>query len=222
MRLGRLDPRTRLFLYGAATLAALVTNAPAPLAALLAVVLVPVGVLRAVRRWLGVLRLLAPLLILLGLSSALGGTPRDAIAPVLKLLLLGTLAVALFAAITTDELADALTLLRLPPGVGFVLVGGLRYAPAVAEGWAALVDARRVRGAVIPRGLRGLPGYARLLVPAIVRALRTADELAEAMESRGFGAPGATLIADYRLRAGDWLLMALSTATLAAYVIWLR
>lgn len=217
-----LDPRTKLLLYCAATLAALVTTAPFRLAGLLAGALLVIVAVRAVRRWLGLLKLLGPMLIILGLLSVAGGGIAEAVAPPLKLLLLGTLAAAFFATLAADELGDALTLLRLPPGVGFVLVGGLRYAPALAESWADLLDALRARGATVPRGPRALPIYARLLGPAVVRALRTADDMAEAMESRGFGAPRATLPDQSRLRARDWLLMALGVVALAVYLVWLR
>jgi energy-coupling factor transport system permease protein len=217
----KLDPRTTLFLYCAAAGAAVATNAPAPLLALLLGALATLVAARGLRRWLRVLALLAPLLVLLALLSALAGGPRAAVAPPLKLLLLGTLSAALFARLGADELGDALALLRLPPGVAFVLVGGLRYAPAVAESWGDLRDALRARGVAIAPGLRGLPGYGRLLVPAVVRALRTADDLAEAMEARGFGAPDATLPTAYRLRARDWLLLALAAIGLALYLAWL-
>ncbi|MDQ6832150.1 MAG: energy-coupling factor transporter transmembrane protein EcfT, partial [Chloroflexota bacterium] len=61
----------------------------------------------------------------------------------------------------------------------------------------------------------------RMLTPAVVRALRTADAMAEAMESRGFGTPGATLMEAYCMRALDWLVIAGSIAALACYVVWI-
>ena len=216
----RLDPRAKLWLYCAAIAAALVTTAPPFLLGFVLVALAVIGLVRGLRPWLAMLRLLAPMLVMLGLFSAIGSSPTDAIAPVLKLLLLGTISSAFFAAVTVDELGDALTLLRLPPGVAFVLVGGLRYAPAMRESWAALGDARRARGAEPPRGIRALAEHARMLTPAVVRALRTADAMAEAMESRGFGTPGATLMEQYRLRMLDWLVIAGSIAALTFYVVW--
>jgi len=217
----RLDPRAKLWLYCVAITAALVTNAPAFLCGFVLVALAVIGLVRGLRPWLAMLRLLAPMLVMLGLFSAIGSSPKDAVAPVLKLLLLGTISSAFFAAVTVDELGDALALLRLPPGVAFVLVGGLRYAPAMRESWVALGDARRARGAESPRGIRVLAEHARMLTPAVVRALRTADAMAEAMESRGFGTLGATLMAAYRLRALDWLVIAGSVAALAFYVVWI-
>jgi len=218
----RLDPRAKLCLYCVGIAAALITNAPVFLLVFFVAALLVVVAVRGLRRWLTALRLLAPMLVLLGLFSAIGGSPADAVAPVLKLLLLGTISSTFFAATTVDELGDALTLMRVPPGVAFVLVGGLRYAPAMRESWAALGDARRARGADPPRGIRALAEYARMLTPAIVRALRTADEMAEAMESRGFGTPGATIMETYRLRTLDWLVIAGSLVALGVYVVWGR
>lgn len=216
-----IDPRAKLCLYCAAITAALITNGPALLLAFLIIALATVGLVRGMRRWLTMLRLLTPMLALLALFALIGGTPDEAAAPVLKLLLLGTVSTAFFAAITVDELGDTLTLLHVPPGVGFVLVGGLRYAPAMRESWAGLWDARRARGAETLRGIRLLAEYARLLAPAVVRALRTADAMAEAMESRGFGASDATLADTYHLRAGDWLVMGAAATVLAVYIVWM-
>lgn len=217
----KLDPRAKLCLYLTGIAAALVTNAPVSLLVFFVVALLVVGGVRGLRRWLAALRLLAPMLVLLGLFSAIGGSPTDAFAPVLKLLLLGTISSAFFAAVTVDELGDALTLMRVPPGVAFVLVGGLRYAPAMRESWAALGDARRARGAEPPRGIRALAEHARMLTPAVVRALRTADAMAEAMESRGFGTPGATFMETYRLRTLDWFVIVNSIVALVCYLDWI-
>jgi len=208
-----LDPRTKLCLYILAITTTLAARAALPLCGLLAAGLVIVVAYRSLRRWVGTVRLLMPMLVLLTVFSAVGGTIGQAVAPVLKLLALGTLSTALFAAVSVDELADAFALLRLPASLSFMLLGGLRYAPMMAERWADLIDAYRARGTDIPRGIRALPVYASLLVPAIVRALRTADQTAEAMEARGFGTSNMTLMASYRLRVWDWALMTLGVAS---------
>jgi len=208
-----IDPRTKLCLYLIAAASTLAARTVLPLCGLIAAGLVVVIAHQSLRRWAGTVRLLMPMLILLTVFSALGGTIEEAIAPVLKLLALGTLSTALFVAVSTDELADTFTLLRLPASVSFVLLGGLRYAPLMAAQWSDLLDARRARGTDIPRGIGAVPVYASLLVPAFVRALRTADETAEAMEARGFGAHHMTLTVLYRLRVWDWVLMILGAAS---------
>jgi len=216
----RRDPRAKLCLYCTGIAVALITNTPPVLLVCFVIALLVVGLVRGLRRWLTMLRLLAPMLVMLALFSAIGSRPTDAAAPVLKLLLLGTISSAFFSAITVDELGDALTLMHVPPSVAFVLVGGMRYAPAMRESWAALGDARRARGADTPRGIRAPAEHARMLTPAVVRALRTADAMAEAMESRGFGASGATRMETYRLRAPDWLVITGSVVAFALYVVW--
>ena len=217
----RLDPRTKLCLYVVGIAAALIANRLTVLLIFVVAALVIIGFMRGFRRWLQMLRLLAPMLVMLGLFSAIGGRPIDAAAPVVKLLLLGTISTAFFVSVTVDELGDALTLMHVPPGVAFVLIGGLRYAPAMRESWVALADARRARGAETPRGIRALTEYARMLTPAVVRALRTADAMAEAMESRGFGAAGATLMDTYRLQMLDWFIIACSIVILALSIVWI-
>lgn len=217
-----LDPRTKLCLYSIAVMTTLATQAVLPLCVLLVGGLIVIVAHRALRRWAGSVRLLTPMLVILTAVSAIGGAVGEAIGPALKLLVLGTLSSALIASVPADELADTFTLLRFPASVGFVLLGGLRYAPVMAARWADLIDARRARGANIPRGIGVVPLYASLLVPAIVRALRTADETAEAMEARGFGAHDATPMTTYRLRKRDWLLMSLGIAFGLLYLVSMR
>jgi energy-coupling factor transporter transmembrane protein EcfT len=53
----------------------------------------------------------------------------------------------------------------------------------------------------------------------LVQSFELADQLAEAMESRGFGRPGRTFARDYRLRVRDWLILAAAVAGLAALVL---
>ncbi len=42
------------------------------------------------------------------------------------------------------------------------------------------------------------------------------------MESRGFGTQRPTLLTDYRLRAWDWLVIALGAAVVVAVFVWGR
>ncbi len=214
-----LDPRTRLWLYVAALTATLSTNASLTLAGLLTLGLLVVVARRALRRWLGTIRLLLPLLALLALTAVISGAPSDVLAPMLKLLALGTYSVAFFATITIEELGDAFLLLRLPPGISFMLVGSLRFSPLIAERWDGLLDARRARGAPVIRGLRGVPEYARLLLPLLLRVLRTADDLSEAMESRAFGEHAPTLLFSYSFYARDWAAITLTAAALVTYIL---
>jgi energy-coupling factor transport system permease protein len=63
-----------------------------------------------------------------------------------------------------------------------------RLVPSLERDASGLAEAIRGRGVE----LHGPRGYARLLSPLVAGSLERASNLAEAMEARGFGRPGAT------------------------------
>jgi energy-coupling factor transport system permease protein len=63
-----------------------------------------------------------------------------------------------------------------------------RLVPSLERDAAGLAESVRGRGVE----LHGARGYARLLSPLVAGSLERASHLAEAMEARGFGRPGAT------------------------------
>jgi energy-coupling factor transport system permease protein len=83
---------------------------------------------------------------------------------------------------------------RLVQAAGFArrsvlaLALATRLVPTLERDASGLVEALRGRGVEV----RGLRGRARLLSPLLAGSLERALNLAEAMEARGFGRPGAT------------------------------
>jgi energy-coupling factor transport system permease protein len=63
-----------------------------------------------------------------------------------------------------------------------------RLVPTLERDAAGLAEAARGRGLAV----EGVRGRARLLSPLVAGSLERASSLAEAMEARGFGSPGAT------------------------------
>ncbi len=53
----------------------------------------------------------------------------------------------------------------------------------------------------------------------MIQSFKLADDLAEAMESRGFGAPGRTFLREYRLRLPDYVAIIVSVLVLVAGLI---
>lgn len=92
-----------------------------------------------------------------------------------------------------------------------------RLVPALERDAAGLVEALRGRG-VDPGGLRG---RARLVSPLLAGSLERSLNLAEAMESRGFGRPGATRLPQPRWRARDRLALAAAVVAIAVGFVWL-
>ncbi len=116
-----------------------------------------------------------------------------------------------------EDLGNALVKTGLPYEVAFVLSTSLQFVPVISRKAQNVFDAQRSRGIPLEPGLAALRHYPALLAPLLVQAFQLADELAEAMEARGFGRPGRTFAREYRMRAVDWLVLA--AAAIAAGIV---
>jgi energy-coupling factor transport system permease protein len=75
------------------------------------------------------------------------------------------------------------------------------------------MDAQKARGLELEKGglLKRIRNYIPVLIPLIVSAIRRSLELAEAMESRAWGATKKrTNLYALKLHAGDYALLAIS------------
>jgi energy-coupling factor transport system permease protein len=92
-----------------------------------------------------------------------------------------------------------------------------RLVPTLEREAAGLVEALRGRG-VEPRGLRD---RASLVSPLLAGSLERSLNLAEAMEARGFGLPGATRLPPPRWKARDRLALGAAVAAIVVGALWL-
>jgi energy-coupling factor transporter transmembrane protein EcfT len=92
-----------------------------------------------------------------------------------------------------------------------------RLVPTLERDAAGLVEALRGRGVAVA----GARGHARLVSPLVAGSLERAYNLAEAMEARGYGRPGATRAVQPGWGAWDWLAVAASAALVVGGVLWL-
>lgn len=70
--------------------------------------------------------------------------------------------------------------------------------------------------------LASLPNYPALLVPLLISSFQLADELAEAMEARGFGSPHRTFAVKYHLQWRDYGLLLVALISLISLAFWRR
>jgi len=94
----------------------------------------------------------------------------------------------------------------------------------LAEEAQTIMDAQKARGLELEKGgfLKRIRNYIPILIPLIVSAIRRSLELAEAMESRAWGATkNRTNLYELRLHRGDFILLAISLLILAI-AIYLR
>ena len=122
-----------------------------------------------------------------------------------------------------EELLSPLRELRFPAHeVAIMMTIALRFIPTLHEEAQKITKAQAARGADLSGG--GLLGRVRamlpVLVPLTVGAFRRADELAEAMESRGYrGGEGRTRYRELRFRARDSLGLAVAALILVGGIL---
>jgi energy-coupling factor transport system permease protein len=94
---------------------------------------------------------------------------------------------------------------------------GTRLVPTLERDAAGLVEALRGRGVEVS----GLRGRARLLSPLLAGSLERALNLAEAMEARGYGRPGATRAVRARWTLLERAALGAAVAVVVAGALWL-
>lgn len=115
------------------------------------------------------------------------------------------------------DLVRALVKLGLRFDFGLTLAIALRFFPAFGSVMESIIDAQRARGMEFEKGglLTRSRRYVAVLGPAIVTALRTADTLSLALESRAYGARrDRTYLRDLRMTGRDYAALSIAMAIL--------
>lgn len=111
-----------------------------------------------------------------------------------------------FITTSPDELEQVMKMFRLPRDVVFAFVTAVRFIPVMMLDALQIMDAQKSRGLELEKGniLRRVRNMIPILIPLVVNAVVRSGELAEAMESRAYGAvPRPTSLAEYRARTTD-------------------
>lgn len=126
-----------------------------------------------------------------------------------------------FLTTSPDHLSLALEQSHVPYDFTFAFTTAVRFVPVLAEEAETIMDAQKARGLELERGnfLKRVRNYIPVLIPLIVSAIRRSLELAEAMESRAWGAsPKHTNLYVLKLRRGDAAILLASAALLVVGV----
>jgi energy-coupling factor transport system permease protein len=114
-----------------------------------------------------------------------------------------------FLTTSPDHLGLALEQSHVPYEFCFAFTTAVRFVPVLADEAQTIMDAQKARGLELERGnfLKRVRNYIPILVPLIVSAIRRSLELAEAMESRAWGASEKrTNLYVLKLKRADYLL----------------
>jgi len=122
-----------------------------------------------------------------------------------------------FLTTSPDHLSLALEQSHVPYEFTFAFTTAVRFVPVLAEEAQTIMDAQKARGLELEKGnfLKRIRNYIPILIPLIVSAIRRSLELAEAMESRAWGASEKrTNLYVLKLKRGDFMLICLAIAML--------
>src|SRR5208283_3477746 len=146
---------------------------------------------------------------------------ESAIALTLRFVVLVESFSVFFLTTSPDHLGLALEESHVPYEFAFAFTTAVRFVPVLAEEAQTIMDAQKARGLELEKGgfLKKIRNYVPVLIPLIVSAIRRSLELAEAMESRAWGATKKrTNLYVLKLHRGDYALIAITVGILVAAV----
>jgi len=235
--LHRLDPRAKMLMLLALLLMAVAVDHPVLPGGLFLLVLVLAHVGRAWRS----LRRVRTLLFIIGVFStvtwslfARGETPLFGPVQVEALLygigtgfkLVSTIAgsVVFLATTKNEEIATGLIRIGVPYPVAFAFSTALRLVPTFVGAGVTIIQAQKSRGLDVESGgfFQRLRKHLPLMVPVFAAAIRSTNQLAMALEAKGFGArPVRTYYLHLEFRPADWITAA-TGAALVVTALYLR
>ncbi|MGA3190903.1 MAG: energy-coupling factor transporter transmembrane component T [Candidatus Bathyarchaeia archaeon] len=227
-----LDPRIKFLYVCAIFVAAIMFWELLPLIVLF-LIQVPFVIIAGVRReWLRSMRgaaFLATVIFLTNFIFSFIGAgytvvPKNvegAVALTLRFVVLVESFSVFFLTTSPDHLGLALEQTHVPYEFVFAFTTAVRFVPVLAEEAQTIMDAQKARGLELERGnfLKRIRNYIPVLIPLIVSAIRRSLELAEAMESRAWGATkNRTNLYVLRMHRGDFILIILTIIILVSAV----
>ncbi len=146
-----------------------------------------------------------------------GDTIEYSLSLTLRFLALITSFSIFFLTTSPDKLSLALEKAKIPYEFNFAFITAIRFVPVLAEEAQTIMDAQRSRGLELDKGgfLSRIRKYIPILLPLIINSIRRSLELAEAMESRAFGATKKrTNLYELKMSKPDYFVLIISICVL--------
>jgi energy-coupling factor transport system permease protein len=223
-----LDPRMKFAYVCGVFVAAILFGSVIPLAALFLMQIPFVLLARVQKQWLRSLRgalFLAGFIFLVNIASSFltngyvltAVNVESAFAMTLRFVVLVESFSVFFLTTSPDHLGLALEQSHVPYEFSFAFTTAVRFVPVLAEEAQTIMDAQKARGLELEKGnfMKRIRNYVPVLIPLIVSAIRRSLELAEAMESRAWGATKKrTNLYALKLHRCDFALLAITVGIL--------
>ncbi len=224
----RLDPRARVIFYACFTTAVLLVSDVRGLAGLAMLALL---ILLAARlpwaRVKGVMIGTLVFVVFISVLNFLFRTRLEAIQQALRAVSMAASALAIALTFDIAQLGVTFRRLGFPDRFAFLLDLTARFVPTLSQDFRITRDAQRARGYELESKDRSLKAYITagrrvipLFVPVIVRSVLDAEDRANAMDMRAFGAARRSWIQTLCYRPVDFVVIALSVLGLLAAILW--
>ncbi|MBD3213745.1 MAG: hypothetical protein GF311_14135 [Candidatus Lokiarchaeota archaeon] len=184
-----LDPRSKLFLAFIYTITSLIFTEIVPLFLLL-LSLIPIIISGKIfGQWIKSIRGLSFLFVLIIILNTLFITLSYAISMIIRIITMISAFSIFFLTVDPNELSLSLIAMKVPYEFAFSFSLAFRFVPTISIEAQNIIDAQQSRGYEMQK--KGLINQVKnlfpLLVPLIICSIRRAFNVAEALESRGFG-----------------------------------
>ncbi len=211
--LHKLDPRTKMIITLSLTVPAIYIDSPLMQSLLFLCVIVPMIFLgRIVSKFKMGMEGLMPFVVLIIILNTYLIDFNSAFVVIIRVVnLMGGFSI-LMQTTSPESFSHALVKMRIPYAYAASITIAFRFIPTLANDLEQIKDAQYSRGhAFSKKGiLSQIKGLVPVLIPLIISSIRRALNLAEALESRAFGAvENRTELFELKIRGVDILMMIL-------------
>lgn len=225
-----LDPRTLMYFVILTSILILQFQQLIPVV-IIFVALVPLlFVARIIREWLVSLKGFIFLILIIFFINVFFSPVNNphpttfALSMIFRLLALVTSFAVFFQTVHPDDLGQALVKLGMPYEFSWAITTAYRYVPTLAKEAQQIIDAQMSRGIEFQKGnfLKRIRNYIPLIVPLFISAIKRAWKLAEAMDSKAWGAAKKrTFLYELQMSPVDYIIIVIVTI-IFIFVIYVR
>ncbi len=220
--MSKLDPRTKLALGIMAIAAVLITREQVTLIGEFVIVLIAIPLVGPRGKLLRSVRLVWSMFILVFIMGLIFFDLPTALLLSIRLFTLLTVSFIFFFSIDPQEMGNALRKMGMPYEISFILTTSMRYVPMIGRKMRQISDAQQARGIDLRPRIKNISNFMALMIPLLVQSFILADELALAMESRGFGCKRRSTRKSNHLTLKEYGVIAISLGLLIAFIWWER
>ena len=225
-----LDPRTLLYFVVITSIIILQFQQLVPVVIIFFALIPLLFIARIIHEWLVSLKGFMFLILIIFIINVFFGSSNNphpttfALSMVVRLLALVTTFAVFFQTVHPDDLGQALVKLGLPYEFSWAITTAYRYVPTLAREAQQIIDAQMSRGIEFQKGnfLKRIKNYIPLIVPLFISAIKRAWKLAEAMDSKAWGAAKKrTFLYELQMSPVDYIIIIIVTIVFA-FVIYIR